>query len=715
FVITQDHSNGDITAPSKFIFVATDGGISGWTERANDDGTIDRPLVSEVVVDKFLDSIYYGVAITNFESDNRLYVADFGATPEIEVYDASFNEITSDFAFTNPFADEGYAEYNIQLIEDSLLVAYAAPNPEVPGDEIVEEGLGGIAEFDLDGNLIATWDGGDLLDAPWGFVMAPDNFGEYSNMLLVSNFGDGTIVAFDPETRTAVDYLRDGNGDPIAIDGLWGLTFGNGGSLGETNDLYFAAGNDLGEGGGDGVFGKVEVAADVDIPDPGGDQTFEGTAEDDLYVVSGDNNTFVLGEGNDTVTARGLNHTIEAGDGDDILSIGSGVVDLGEGTNFVAASDGSSTVTAGSGDDTVNLVQGDLTAEVGEGNNHVTSGTGDDVVTAGSGNDFAHAGAGVNTLDLGGGDNTVNTIVNQNNFLVSVGQTTATTGSGSDTFILGPGEGVLTLTHYDASDRFELLGFKPDFSAALGFSDLTIAQDGDDTVISLTGTEDVLAILQNVQADTINSGDFEPGETLVGTEADDTLETAGGDDTVAGELGSDIITGGGGDDVLRGDRNSRSTQDGEPGGDDIIFGGEGNDRIGGKAGDDILSGDAGDDLIYGDDGDDILMGVTGNDTLVGDNFSDGSGSDLFVFGSGDGTDTILDFEVGIDRIGLVEGELSEADVALTDDGANTVLGVISTGETLAILNGLPSSALDGADIFITVPDVSNPEEALAIA
>ncbi|MEM9002150.1 MAG: TIGR03118 family protein [Cyanobacteria bacterium P01_F01_bin.86] len=713
FVITQDHPNGDITAPSKFIFVATDGGISAWTERANDDGTIDRPLVSEVVVDKFLDSIYYGVAITNFENENRLYVADFGATPEIEVYDASFNEITSDFAFTNPFADEGYAEYNIQLIEDSLFVAYAAPNPEVPGDEIVEEGLGGIAEFDLDGNLITTWDSGGLLDAPWGFVMAPDNFGEYSNMLLVSNFGDGTIVAFDPETQEAVDYLRDGNGDLIAIDGLWGLTFGNGGSLGETNDLYFAAGNDLGDGAGDGVFGKVEVAADVDIPEPGGDQTFEGTAEDDLYVVSGDSNTFLLAEGNDTVTARGLNQIIEAGSGDDILSIGSGVVDLGEGTNFVAASDGSLTVTAGSGDDTVNLVEGDLTAEVGEGDNHVTSGDGNDVVTAGSGDDIVHAGAGVNTLDLGDGDNTVNTIVNLSNFLLSVGQTTVTTGSGSDTFIMGAGEGVLTITNYDASDRFELVGFKPDFSGVIGFSDLTIAQDGDDTVISLTGTEDVLAILQNVQADAINSGDFELGETLVGTEADDTLKTAGGDDTVAGELGSDIITGGGGDDVLRGDRNSRQTQDGEPGGDDIIFGGEGSDRIGGKAGNDILSGDAGDDFIWGDDGDDILMGVTGNDILTGDNGSRGSGSDTFVFGNGDGTDTITDFEVGLDFIGLVDGELVFEDLTLTQDGVNTLVGVTNTNETLAILNNVQASALDVSS-FVVVPDVSNPSEALAL-
>ncbi|MFG6100364.1 TIGR03118 family protein [Leptothoe sp. ISB3NOV94-8A] len=714
FIITQEHPNGDITAPSKFIFVSSDGGISAWTERRNDDGTVDRPLVSEVVVDKLGQSIYYGSAITNFESDNRLYVVDFGPTPGIEVYDANFSEITDNFEFINPFIDEGYAPYNIQNVNDSLLVAYAIPSPVIPGDEIIEPGLGRVAEFDLDGNLIAIWDDEGLLNAPWGFVAAPDNFGEYSNMLLVSNFGDGTIVAFDPTTQEAVDYLRDGNGDPIVIDGLWGLVFGNGGSLGETNDLYFAAGNDIGNNPGDGVFGKVEVATDVDVPAPGGDQTFTGTADDDLLVIDGDNNTFSLGAGNDTLTARGLNQTVTAGDGDDIVSIGSGTVDLGGGDNFVTASDGSTTVTADAGNDTVNLVKGDLTANVGEGDNHITSGAGDDMVTAGSGDDIVHAGAGNNTLDLGGGNNTVNTIVNQGNFLVSIGQTTVTTGSGSDTFRLGAGEGIVTITNYDASDRFELVGLKSDFSGILGFSDLAIIQEGADTVITLAGTDDVLAILQNVSADAINSGDFELGQTLVGGDADDTLDAGGGDDTVAGESGNDIITGGGGDDVLRGDRNSRDAQTGEPGGNDIIFGGDGNDRIGGKSGNDILSGDAGDDYIWGDAGDDILMGVTGNDILVGDNDSGGSGSDLFVFGNGDGTDTILDFEVGVDRIGLMEGELVFADLSLTQDGDNTLLGVTSTGETLAVLQNVQASAL-GANSFEIVPDISDPSGGLSLA
>ncbi|MEL7039477.1 MAG: TIGR03118 family protein, partial [Cyanobacteria bacterium J06592_8] len=531
FVITQDHPNGEITAPSKFIFVATDGGISAWTERGNEDGSFDRPLESEVVVDKFLDSIYYGVAITDFESDNRLYAADFGATPDIEVYDSTFTEITTDFDFANPFADEGYAEYNIQLIEDSLFVAYAIRDPNIPGDEVIEPGLGRIAEFDLDGNLVTTWDDGGLLNAPWGFVVAPDDFGPFSNSLLVSNFGDGTIVAFDPETQAPIDYLRDADGEPIEIDGLWGLVFGNGASLGESNDLYFAAGNDLGDNAGDGVFGKVEVTADIDPIPEGGNETIQGTPEDDLLEVGGDNNTIITEAGQDIITALGDNQTVETGDGDDIISIGSGTVDAGDGNDFVAASNGSTTVNTGAGNDTVNLVKGNLVADVGEGDNHITSGLGDDEITAGAGNDTVHGGGGNNTIDVGEGDNLINSVVVDGGFLFSIGNNTIITGNGADIFQLAPGEGIATIVNFDDSDRFELRGYRSDFSSAIDFSDLTISQVEADTVIQLTATEDVLAVLLNTDATTLDESYFEEMEEpmifdFTETETNDTLNTA---------------------------------------------------------------------------------------------------------------------------------------------------------------------------------------------
>ncbi|MEB3280100.1 MAG: pre-peptidase C-terminal domain-containing protein, partial [Lyngbya sp.] len=193
-------------------------------------------------------------------------------------------------------------------------------------------------------------------------------------------------------------------------------------------------------------------------------------------------------------------------------------------------------------------------------------------------------------------------------------------------------------------------------------------------------------------------------DTLVGDDADNTIDALGGDDLVAGLSGDDTVFGGSGDDVLRGDANSRSSG-GSNGGDDVISGGAGNDRIGGKGGNDLLSGDEGDDEIFGDAGDDTIMGVTGNDTLTGDDFSGGSGSDLFVFGNGDGTDTITDFDITEDMIGLVEGELTFEELSITNSDAGAMISVIESGETLAVLQGVDSSELT-EELFMVTPDVT---------
>jgi predicted extracellular nuclease len=181
-------------------------------------------------------------------------------------------------------------------------------------------------------------------------------------------------------------------------------------------------------------------------------------------------------------------------------------------------------------------------------------------------------------------------------------------------------------------------------------------------------------------------------DLLVGGKEDTTIYGRGGNDTIAGGLGNDVIFGGDGDDILRGDRNS-SNPGGRKGGDDIIFGGAGNDRIAGKGGNDRLFGGEGDDQIWGDDGDDFLRGGLGNDILIGDNFSGGQGRDTFVLAIGEGTDTILDFELGIDFIGLADG-LSFGQLAFVQQGNHTQIQVGS--ETLAILNNVDANALIAA-------------------
>ena len=186
-------------------------------------------------------------------------------------------------------------------------------------------------------------------------------------------------------------------------------------------------------------------------------------------------------------------------------------------------------------------------------------------------------------------------------------------------------------------------------------------------------------------------------ETLIGDKGADVIYAMGGHDTVAGGLGDDVLFGGDGDDVLRGDRN-RFNAGGTFGGDDVIYGGDGNDLIGGKAGDDKLYGDAGNDRLWGDDGDDVLWGGRGDDTLTGDNNSFGSGSDTFVLTFEAGTDTITDFEVGTDFIGLF-GTLTYNQLSIGQAAQDALIEF--NGQTLAILSGVQADALNEAS-FVTV-------------
>lgn len=182
---------------------------------------------------------------------------------------------------------------------------------------------------------------------------------------------------------------------------------------------------------------------------------------------------------------------------------------------------------------------------------------------------------------------------------------------------------------------------------------------------------------------------FAGDDRIIGKAGDDFLNGGDGNDTVSGGIGNDTINGGEGDDLLRGDLNNSRPQ-GKSGGDDLIFGGSGNDRIGGKGGNDQLYGEAGDDLIWGDDGDDLLRGGLGNDVLTGDDFSGGQGSDTFVLAIGEGTDTIVDYETGIDFIGLVDG-LSFGQLSISQSGADALINL--SDETLAVVQNVSASTL----------------------
>jgi uncharacterized protein (TIGR03118 family) len=256
FVITQAHTNGPITAASKFFFANLSGTLTAWTERARPDGGFDHPLDSVVVVDGTARaSSFSGVTVA--PDGNRLYAADFGADAQLRAFDSAFAEQAP---LANPFRPAagkqpgGFEAFNVQTLGGSVFVTYGRQVPPDPNKPPPAEGR--LAEFDTDGKLVARWFGRGFLNYPWGIAPAPDNFGLYSGCMIVGNFGDGSLVAFHPRLRVALDYVRDNNGRKVILDGLWGLQFGNGASLGEANHMYFAAGP---EKETQGLFGKLQA------------------------------------------------------------------------------------------------------------------------------------------------------------------------------------------------------------------------------------------------------------------------------------------------------------------------------------------------------------------------------------------------------------------------------------------------------------------------
>lgn len=236
-------------APSRFLFATLAGTILGWSPDSAD------PSSAVIVVDRSgSGTSYTGLAITDDAEAPWLLAANFaGAT--IDVYTSDFTAIALEGdMFVDPELDHGYSPFGIHVVDGLVHVAYALRDPET-GEEQTGAGLGQVAIFDTDGSFVAHFESRSL-DAPWGVAMAPDEFGKFGGALLVGNFGDGRINAYDPQSFAWLGALESGEGKPIEIDGLWAIAFGNDRMAGESDDLYFTAGP------GDemhGVFGEIAV------------------------------------------------------------------------------------------------------------------------------------------------------------------------------------------------------------------------------------------------------------------------------------------------------------------------------------------------------------------------------------------------------------------------------------------------------------------------
>jgi uncharacterized protein (TIGR03118 family) len=251
--------DGTNAAPSLFIFATEEGTISGWNFDVD-------PLNAVLAVDNSSDTVngfrrsavYKGIATGNDGVGNFIYVTNF-RDGVVEQYDADFN-FTNFFTDPNtvPDADTpGFAPFGIQNIDGQLYVTFAMQDHKRQ-DAVKGQGGGFIDVFDLDGHFVQTFASGGTLNAPWGIALAPANFGPLSNDLLIGNFGDGRVNAFDPATGAFEGQMLRRDGTPLAIEGLWALAFGNGGLAGRKNDLLFTAGI---QGQSHGLFGRIRAVA----------------------------------------------------------------------------------------------------------------------------------------------------------------------------------------------------------------------------------------------------------------------------------------------------------------------------------------------------------------------------------------------------------------------------------------------------------------------
>jgi uncharacterized protein (TIGR03118 family) len=243
---------GSLSGPSRFLFVSEDGGISAWSP------TVDFTHAIRVIDNSSAHAVYKGVALSGNGRTALLYATDF-RNGKVDVFDSMFRPVAlPDKPFFDPNLPSGYAPFGIQAINGDIYVTYAKQD-EDREDDVAGRGFGFVNVFDPDGHLVRRLISHGALNAPWGMALAPASFGKFSNRLLVGNFGDGTINAYDVDSGRWVGRLKGQDRRPIRIPGLWGIAFGNGINNQPIDTLFFTAGP-LDEK--HGLYGRLDVLQD---------------------------------------------------------------------------------------------------------------------------------------------------------------------------------------------------------------------------------------------------------------------------------------------------------------------------------------------------------------------------------------------------------------------------------------------------------------------
>ncbi|CAE6733515.1 TIGR03118 family protein [Paraburkholderia aspalathi] len=244
FTVTQGGKSG----VGAFIFSGEGGTITAWAPAV-------APTNAIVMFDGgSAGAVYKGLALASNGTANFLYATDFHNN-RIDVFDTNFAKVAMPGKFQDATLPAGFAPFGIQAIGSKLFVTYAKQDAAAH-DNVDGSGLGFVDVFDTSGNLLQHFASAGPLNAPWGVAQAPGNFGRFSGDILVGNFGDGTINAFDPASGQSLGTINLSNGTTFVQPGLWGIAFGNGLDNQPTNTLFFAAGpNDE----ANGVYGRIDV------------------------------------------------------------------------------------------------------------------------------------------------------------------------------------------------------------------------------------------------------------------------------------------------------------------------------------------------------------------------------------------------------------------------------------------------------------------------
>ena len=235
-----------------FIFATEDGTISGW-QQSDGTGAVLHVDNSQVPTSAN-GAVYKGLAIATLNGHQFIYATNF-RSGKVEVFDGAYNPASLTGTFTDPHPMAGFAPFGITLFGTSNLWVSYAMQDAAKHDPVHQAGAGYIDIFTTDGVFVERFATGGNLNAPWGMVLTPSTFGPLGGNFWIGNFGDGMINTFDTMGNSKGQPM-DSKGQPLVVDGLWALVFGNGTNNAATTSLYFTAGPNMET---EGIFGKFDV------------------------------------------------------------------------------------------------------------------------------------------------------------------------------------------------------------------------------------------------------------------------------------------------------------------------------------------------------------------------------------------------------------------------------------------------------------------------